>query len=419
MTSEIRKLLQIIEDQIGWGDGETWQSKDFEILNQLIFEKTKVSLSASTLRRIWGRVEYKHLPSGTTLDTLSRFAGFENWRAFLKMHHLKDQTEKAIQKSTVKQGGHFKSYLKLTIIVLPVLLAGILIMYAVSKYTGKIDQNKYTFNSQKLANGIPNSVIFNYDATASPTDSIYIQQSWDPRTKTLVSKDMHQFTSVYYEPGFYHAKLVVGGKIVKQHKLMIPTDGWLGLIENKPVPLYLKPSEFISKNVLGLNSGSIWQKNTGMELHPTIVKYYNVGNFIPVPFTGFSFSARVKNKYGDGSAVCQFVNVSIITDSGPIIIQLSAKGCVSDLNLLSVEWIISGKTADLSGFGVDFSDWVLVSCKNTGNKIQYFINNKLAYEVPAPSYKVKIVGIGFSFQGTGSVKNIELRSNGKMAFNAF
>src|ERR1700743_2674960 len=83
-ASELKRLLTIIEQQLDWGDASTWQSKDFEILNQLIFEKTKISLSASTLRRLWGRVEYNHLPSGTTLDTLARFAGFENWRAFTK-----------------------------------------------------------------------------------------------------------------------------------------------------------------------------------------------------------------------------------------------------------------------------------------------------------------------------------------------
>jgi hypothetical protein len=419
MTSEINKLLRIIEDQLDWGDASAWQSKDFEILNQLIFEKTKVSLSSSTLRRVWGRVEYNHLPSGTTLDTLSKFAGFENWRAFLKAGASNDKAEKTTPTAKVKQGIHFKSYPKIAAIILVIAATGLSGFYLIRKNWESIDSGKYSFTSQKLAKGIPNSVIFNYDATASPSDSVYILQSWDPRTRTLVRKDMHQFTSVYYEPGFYQAKLVVNGKTVKQHKLMIPTSGWLGLMENKPVPFYLKPSDFIFKDTLGLNLAAISQKNTIVDFHPTVVKYFNVGNFTAVPLTNFSFSARVKNEYREGSAACQFASVSLITDSGPIIINLSAKGCVSELNMICVNLIISGKTNNLSGFGVDFSDWVLVSCKNTGNKIQYFINDHLAYEAPMPSYKVKIVGLGFTFQGTGAVKNIELQNKGKMVFNAF
>src|SRR5579872_3155071 len=82
--ADLKQLLLIIGQQLDWGDSATWQSRDFEILNELILEKTKVSLSASTLRRLWGRVEYNHMPSGTTLDTLAQFAGFDNWRAFTR-----------------------------------------------------------------------------------------------------------------------------------------------------------------------------------------------------------------------------------------------------------------------------------------------------------------------------------------------
>ena len=84
MAPDLEKLLGKIEQKLDWGKSASWQGRDFENLNELILEETGVSLSASTLRRIWGRVEYKHLPSSTTLDTLAKFAGFENWRQFQK-----------------------------------------------------------------------------------------------------------------------------------------------------------------------------------------------------------------------------------------------------------------------------------------------------------------------------------------------
>jgi len=385
MQSEISSLLQIIEDQLSWGDAVTWKGKDFERLNQLIFDKTKVSLSASTLRRIWGRVEYNHLPSVTTLDALSVFAGFENWRAYLKTITLKDKTKSNEKPLPVKSASQNKYWLLITaglLVIAVVCIAGI---FLGSKNRIRINPVNYAFTSQRLAKGIPNSVIFNYDASLSPTDSVYIQQSWDPRTKTLIHKDGHQFTSVYYEPGFYQAKLVVGGKIVKQHKLMIPTSGWLGLIKNKPVPYYLQSSDFVFKDGLRYEITPSLAKSEGMPLQVPDLKYYNVGNFTPVLLNGFSFSVFVKNEYHSGSAACQYAKVSLITDSGPIIIPLSVKGCVSELNMISIDWVIPGKTNNLSGFGVDFSDWVLVSCRNSGNKIQYYINNKLAYQSPMPT----------------------------------
>jgi len=88
MSPEIKKLLGIIEEKLGWGESKAWQSRDFENLNQRILDETGVSLSASTLRRIWGKVEYKHLPSITTMDTLAKFAGYESWRTFQKQNRL-------------------------------------------------------------------------------------------------------------------------------------------------------------------------------------------------------------------------------------------------------------------------------------------------------------------------------------------
>src|ERR1700733_7409198 len=84
MSPGREKLLEIIEQKLGWGESVAWQSRDFENLHKLILGETGVSLSTSTLRRIWGRVDYKHVPSATTLDTLAKFAGYENWRTFLK-----------------------------------------------------------------------------------------------------------------------------------------------------------------------------------------------------------------------------------------------------------------------------------------------------------------------------------------------
>ena len=52
--SAIQQLLNLIEKQLNWGEVSTWNSKDFEKLNLLILDKTKVSLSGKYIKENMG-----------------------------------------------------------------------------------------------------------------------------------------------------------------------------------------------------------------------------------------------------------------------------------------------------------------------------------------------------------------------------
>lgn len=421
MVSEINELQRckaLIEAKLGWGPAEGWQTADFENLSELILKETGVSLSTSTLRRIWGRAEYNHLPSGTTLNTLARFAGAGDWRAFVKQNSSATAEPKETAPPTVaphkKQIWKRLAWIATALVV--VILAGTL---AFDKGEPQLEKSSYSFESRSVARGIPNSVIFTYDASASPTDSVFIQQSWDNTKRALVDKNLHKHTSIYYEPGCYQAKLLIGDQVVQQHKLVVGTDGWSALIDQPKMPVYLKREEFLRQDGIGVTTRTIEQKNIALQPEPPLIKYFNVGNFDPVALNGFSFSTEIKNEYSEGAGACQLTYISLLTDDTPILIPLSARGCVSDLNLMSVDDFLSGKKADLSALGVDFSDWVRVSCEASGGKIRYKINDRQAFEFAVPNRPIRIVGIAFGFRGTGSLRKVRLDSDGKSVFSAF
>lgn len=410
--SDLETLLNIIEEQLNWGSGKKWQSKDFEELNVLILEKTNISLSASTLRRVWGRVKYQHMPSGTTLDALAKFAGYENWRTFTRREMPVDASINPVKDSPAKSKMRRRWIL---------LLVGIisLVSFYLKEVSAPIIKSKYAFSSRAVTRGVPNSVIFTYDATASPTDSVFIQQSWDLETRTRVVKQRHQYTSVYYRPDFYKAKLVVNNQMVKEHRLLISTNGWLGLVEQRPIPVYLDSADFIQRAGLQVLISVMRKMNVALAPQPPVLQFYNVGNFDPVSLQDFSYEAEVKNEYHQGAAACQLIHVSLITDDVPIVIPLSATGCISELSLLNGVEFVSGKNTDLSGFGVDLSRWVKVSCRSTAGKLQYYIDGRLAYQSPLPTKKINIVGLRFAFQGTGAVRHIQLQGKDQVLFQAF
>ncbi|WP_337043438.1 hypothetical protein [Emticicia sp. 17c] len=408
----------LIEEKLNWGKSENWANQDFEELSQRIFEVTTVTLSPTTLKRIWGKVKYDSAPTITTLNTLAQFVGFEHWRAFRQSHSNKidipepilTQPEAAIQQS--KRQPYVFSF------ILPVILAlGAISWYFISKadkHPLRVNADDYTFSSKKVvAVGVPNSVIFDYDATKAPNDSVYIQQSWDSSKRTKVSRNQHQHTSIYYYPGLFQAKLVVNNQIVQEQTLFIKTDGWLPMVEQSPVPVYFKQAEAISNGKLGLSLNQILAHNISLQPTAPTVYYANLRDFGDVRTNNFIFETSLKNTYREGASICQYTEIGLLCEGSAITLHLSAKGCVSENNLFFVDKYISGKEHDLSGLGVDFSNFVKLRCESVNGQVKIYVNNQLAYQFAYTGPASKIVGITYRFQGGGLVDDVKLLQGDK------
>ena len=89
-------------------------------------------------------------------------------------------------------------------------------------------------------------------------------------------------------------------------------------------------------------------------------------------------------------------------------IPLSAKGCISDNNLFCLGHYLKGNENDLSGFGVDFSQFVKVRLEVMNGQAKFFVDDKMVYHISDINLSSKIKGIVYRFQGTGSVDWIKL-----------
>ena len=79
-TPEIIALRKDIEQHIG----RSLQSpSDFEYLIDHIWQKQHQVFSLSTIKRLWGYVSSNGQPRLSTLNTLSRFLGYDDWNAYL------------------------------------------------------------------------------------------------------------------------------------------------------------------------------------------------------------------------------------------------------------------------------------------------------------------------------------------------
>lgn len=407
----LRQCREEIEARLGWGDPGSWTSQDFETLSEQIFTDTRIRISVSTLKRIWGRVNYTSEPNTATLNALAGFLSYENWRAYRQATAGVVPPPAPPEKPLTQGKNRFPFY--------GLGLAGLLlgIFYAVRPEKTP-DPGVYRFDSRPVTKGIPNSVVFRYDATQADADSVFIQQSWDDRRRARVSKNQHEHTSIYYWPGYFRAKLIVGNRVVKEHDLLIPSDGWLSVITQEPTPVYFRQAETLSDSVLRLPARLIEQKGITLQPQTPWTDYYNVRDFGEVKTDAFRFEAEVKNEFGEGSAACRRTQVLLLTTDGIILIPLSAPGCIADLQLINRNESVSGRDRDLSAFGVDFSRWTSLVAEGRAGQFRILINGHEAYRHPAPKEAARIVGMVYRFQGTGAVRKVALYAGSKPVFTS-
>jgi len=426
----IESCLLEIESRLGWGGSADWTHYDFEKLSEILEKGTGIQLSVTTLKRLWGKIKYDHAPSLTTLNTLASFLGYEDWRGF-KLS-LKDSTpgvatelleevilsaplEKPLRENrTVRQGKSVFFLFSFGIIALIGLFA-LNLKKAHSSSPYSIDPARFSFEADKIkTSGLPNSVIFRYDASASPSDSVFISQTWDIRRKTPVDKYKKNHSAIYYYPGYFKAKLMVDTTVVKTHDIQITTDGWLGLVEtDEGTPIYYQEADLLKAGWVGLEASALEARQLPLLPVSPKVRIYNQRDFEGLMNDRFVFETQVMNPFRDGDNACQRVQVLIHCKDDIISIPLSAKACVGDLQLSFAGARVHSKSADLSGFGADLNQWTHLKVVSLNKKATLWVNGVEAYSLEFPNEPTEIVGVQYRFNGPGLIRDTWFLQDGR------
>jgi hypothetical protein len=403
----------LAEGQLGWGDSAEWSDQDFEKLSARIFEKTGTMLSITTLKRLWGRVKYDSSPNAATLNVMAKFISFDDWRGF-KQHINVEQASGISPASDVNS--RKKAYLPLILTaILIVVILGVTISRSVkTKPIEKIRTNAAVkFESEKVADGLPNSVVFNYDASGLGVDSVMLQQSWDPSRNEKISAQGKEHTSIYYYPGYFTAKLIVDGRVKKESPVFIKTKGWVGIIDKYPTPTYLSAADMHLAGALGITGKTLAQKTGSPVFNDQWVSFSNVREFSGLNGNDFAFETTLRNTSKPNESSCRRVIIYILGKSNAMVIPLADKGCISALNMYtSSEWI-NGKDRNLSAFGCDFNQFQDFKCEVQDMNLNIYLNNKQIFTAPMTQTIGDIVGLSIRFEGSGEIRNLKLANKNK------
>ncbi|HMF71593.1 MAG TPA: hypothetical protein VK616_08970 [Flavitalea sp.] len=437
--------LQLIEQKLNWGESRNWSSYDFGKLSDIIQDKTGVMLSVTTLKRLWGKLKYDNLPSITTLNTLARFLDFKDWREFsqrptpasLDVDDANATTNTSINDSSnnsantsasssspnnvlqtgkITRPGKSGSIRKYLLLLIPgcIIIAAI---YTLTGMSGKtaVNPDQFEFSANKIiGEGVPNSVIFSYDASAAKSDSVYIVQTWDISRKTLVPRDRTKHSAIYYYPGFFRTKLIVDGTVVKSHVLQITSNGWLCLAEQQPEPVYFRKDQYIKEDRIEVDSNALKAFNLSLHPKPPKIRFFNQSDMGALMNDNFVFETTLKNEFHEGAGACQNVQVLIQCKDDIIVIPLAAKACVGDIRLYAAGKEAISKHADLSKFGCDLKQWTTLKVETINRHMIFYVNDVKAYELDFPNPPTGIVGVQYRFNGLGAVKDTRFTAGGKL-----
>lgn len=408
-TKHIKSCFEQVERKFDKGPSSTWDTNDFNNLSKSIQEKTGTLLSVSTLKRLSGKVRYSSRPNKATLNALAKYIDYPDWMSFTNR-----ETGQGIKKLEKVRTNISTKYAVLFLLLVLVLLSAA--YWSISLGKASYNPADFTFHGESVTSGLPNSVVFKYDATAADEEAkIEIQQDWDERKRVLVNKNDSVSTSIYYWPGFFQSKLVVDGKIVKEKDILIPTTDWVGVIETDSIPIYLDGEDYHRENRLSIKADSLKKYGVDPRTARTPVGFYQIKDFGDLYTTDFEMTTSIRNEFKSGKSICQSAQLVIVHEDGPISIMLTDKGCVSDIMLHAFGNTVDGKKADLSGFGVDFTDFVALKCISKDGQLEILLNGQIVFSFDVPDEPKKIVGASIHFEGAGTVRNLDFTNkNGKV-----
>ena len=412
-------LKQRIEAQMAWGDSVHWTHQDFNELSERIWESTQTKLSASTLKRLWGKVQYRSQPTTNTLNALAQFVGYEHWRDFVGSHlTAQNATDQPAAKeittafsspwwrSTRWSATRWSRRWLVWALSIPLLIMTALFFNRWVSRSATVDPSAVSFTSEPVTLGLPNTVVFHYDVSATASQDIAIQQSWDERLRASVPSNQNTHTATYYYPGYFRAKLLVDGQVVQEHDLYVRSDGWMTIAEAAPVPHYL-PTH-ISGGQMQASPAWLHQKKLLTRDEAPWIRYCYVENLGALSANDFTLETRIKNDYNQGEAVCQESQVSVVCSEGYFAIPLSIPGCVGQLNMALGSKGISGTTHDLSALGCDLSQWQTLRLEVHNRQVTIYLNDQLVWKDAYTEDAGKVAGLRYRFHGPGAVDYVRL-----------
>lgn len=415
-TEYIARCRQLIEEKFQFVNvNGSLRQRDLEYLAGNIEEKSGVKLSLSTLKRLWKK-DYDQTPHPSTLQALVSILGYKDWQEF-KLKTTPAASNPVLSKK--KYRFSFKPWM-----ILPALIAFAALSWLIAfRRTDKIKpiiKGAVTFTGNKtVSQGVPNTIIFNYDVTNVEADSFFFQQSWNKLDRVKIDPAAHSYSNIYYYPGFHKAKLIANDSIIKRFRVHITTDGWLPLanyLTLRDNPIYIKNGRSIKDGLLHINRRDVVASGVNAD-NDFILSYYNIREFENTNSDNFCLDTRVMCD-SSNTIACPGLEVVVVCEEHIFFVSLTGKGCERNAAVKMGEVYHDGTNSNLSTLGRNLNNWQHLQIKVEHKQATVYLDEQPVHSISFKNDFGKIMGLTYSFSGTGAIDYVRLKNEaGKIVYD--
>jgi len=385
------------------------KSRDFEYLAEKIKEKSGISLSLSTLKRLW-RKNSSLLPQSATLNALVSILDYKDWQDFKQKNPI------VSKKRTIKK--NYKKTLLFAFSIFVILALVALFVHIKYKVKEPIINGEIHFSADKTKSlGVPNTVVFKYDVSNVIADSFFIQQSWNDRNKERIDPHKGVLSSIYHFPGFHRAKLIANNTVIATQNIHILSDGWMPYINydvRDPLPIVFNMDSSVSEGHFNLKKSDLLKASIDINKN-FILRLNNSRDF---GVTDNNFSVKTIFKCDSIKPIaCPRLELMLVFDVQIFWISLVKKGCEYYADYKIGEIYAGGKENDLTSLGCNVYDWQELGLSVHNKNAEILLNGNSVFHFKYVKNFGELVGIIYTFDGLGSVDFISVSDgNGKIVY---
>jgi hypothetical protein len=393
-----------------WGDSDSWGLTEFKMLEDLIYESSKVRINANTLKRFFHQKTSK--PQSATNNALCVFLGYTGYADFImkKEKPVLVSEKKAGDKPQDFNQGRTRKGVYVAVVILGFLLLFLAAFWNTikEKYENLIISS-IVFQAPVTKGASPYTVKIEYDIPKNLIEHISVdcmESNGDLVNKKLLP-GKHDFYATFIYPGTGFCYLKYKGKIIRTIDVTSRSLEWSTYVtDDKNDSYFTLPFSRVdtSKGYLTLPLEEIPQNAVTDKL---FVSYtYYVDSIIDGD--NFIAEARVRNSAAEDHGIpCYDVMMYVFSNTALHGFALN-ENCFSYLKFVSGENTIVGSQSDFSRFSFNPSLWHVMRIEVVNKQTTFYLDGETVLQMDYRKSMGAANEITFRFKGCGAVDYVKV-----------